>query len=140
RVSGGTSGEKALAGLEQRPVDAIVLGVETTDLTALEMLEKRRDDPHLSAIPFIILAMPEQMDTVVRCLELGAVDYIPKPFDPLVVRTRMDACLGQKLWEEQERQLRATIDSQAAQLAHLNGQPSSGASDADEGLQLSRLR
>src|SRR5438093_6998012 len=77
RVSGGTSGEKALAGLEQRPVDAIVLGVETTDLTALEMLEKRRDDPHLSAIPFIILAMPEQMDTVVRCLELGAVDYIP---------------------------------------------------------------
>lgn len=140
RVSGGSSAEKALAALEERPVDAVVLGVETTDLSALEVLEQRRDDARLSEIPFIILASPEQMDTVVRCLELGAEDYIPKPFDPLVVRTRMEACLGRKLWHEQERQYRTTIDTQAAQLGRLNEQPSSGADDADEGLRLSRLR
>jgi class 3 adenylate cyclase len=140
RVSGGTSGEKALASIEQRPVDAIVLGVETTDLTALEILERRRDNAILNTIPFIILAMPEQMDTVVRCLELGAEDYIPKPFDPLVVRTRMEACLGRKLWQEQERELQAKVKAQAAQLAQLNGQPSSAADDTDEGLRLSRLR
>ena len=113
-------GRAALDVLASTDVDLVLLDIMMPMLDGYAVLERRRDDPRLRAIPFIVISATGDDASVIRCIELGAEDYLPKPFDPVLLRARIGACLEKKRLHDQEQQHLATIQAQAAALAELN--------------------
>jgi len=104
-------GHEALAAIrsahgDATPFDAVLLDVMMPRMSGVEVLEALRADPALSATPVIMISAATELDTVVRCIELGAEDYLPKPFNPVLLRARLGTVLEKKrLRDEVRRQL-----------------------------------
>src|SRR2546429_2114094 len=67
-----------------------------------QVLEQLKADPRLRDIPVIMISAVEELESVVKCIELGAQDYLPKPFNPVLLRARLTACLERKRLRDQE--------------------------------------
>ncbi len=88
------------------PFDAVLLDVMMPRMSGVEVLETLHADPALSATSVIMISAATEIDTVVRCIELGAEDYLPKPFNPVLLRARLGTVLEKKrLRGEVHRQL-----------------------------------
>src|SRR6185369_9323781 len=90
------SGEAGLALAAREPVDLILLDVLMPGLSGYEVLSRLKADPALREIPVLMISALDQIDSVTRCIALGADDYLTKPFDPLVLRARVSSCLRKK--------------------------------------------
>lgn len=101
-VTTAVDGREALARLGERDFDLVLLDVMMPELNGYEVLERLRADERLRHIPVIMISAVDQIESVVRCIELGAQDYLPKPFDPVLLRARVGACLEQKRLRDQE--------------------------------------
>jgi class 3 adenylate cyclase len=113
-------GREALAILRDPatpPVDVILLDIVMPEMDGYETLAALKADPALRDLPVIVISGVDELDSVVRCIALGAADYLPKTVDPAILRARIAASLGQKRLRDQERALIGTIDRQRAQLA-----------------------
>ncbi len=97
-----TNGREALALLAARPFDLILLDVMMPEMNGYEVLERLRADDRLRHVPVIMISALDQLESVVRCIELGAEDYLPKPFNPVLLRARVGACLDKKRLRDQE--------------------------------------
>ncbi|OAI49771.1 hypothetical protein AYO44_06125 [Planctomycetaceae bacterium SCGC AG-212-F19] len=95
-------GRLALAAIEARPFDLVLLDVNMPGLNGVEVLQKLKGDPKQRHIPVIMISAMDEIDTVVRCIEMGAEDYLPKPFDPVLLKARIGACLEKKRLRDQE--------------------------------------
>lgn len=95
-------GEKALASLKAQPVDLILLDVMMPELDGHEVLLRLKTDSAWRDIPVIMISALDEIESVVRCIERGAEDYLPKPFDPVLLRARIGACLEKKRLRDQE--------------------------------------
>ena len=89
-------GREALELLAARPFDLVLLDVMMPDMNGYEVLETMKADPALRGIPVVMISALDEVDSVARCLELGADDYLAKPFDPTLLRTRVRDCLEKK--------------------------------------------
>jgi adenylate cyclase len=98
------NGRQALAMLHAEPFDIVLLDVLMPELDGYEVLERIEGDPELRRVPVIMVSALEDMASVVRCLELGAEDYLPKPFDPVLLRARINGCLMKKRLHDLERE------------------------------------
>jgi class 3 adenylate cyclase len=78
-----------------------------------------KDDPLLRHIPVIMISAVNDLDRVVHCIELGAEDYLPKPFNKVLLRARVRACLEKKHLRDQERAHLAEIEHQRGRLSEL---------------------
>jgi DNA-binding response OmpR family regulator len=96
------SGHKALTLLSTQAVDLILLDVMMPEMDGYEMLIKLKEDRRWRDLPVIMISALEEIDSVVRCIERGAEDYLPKPFDPVLLRARIGACLEKKRLRDQE--------------------------------------
>ena len=99
------------------PVDVILLDIMMPVMDGYETLAALKSDEALRDLPVIVISGVDELDSVVRCIEMGAADYLPKTVDPAILRARIAASLGQKRLRDQERALLGTIDRQRAQLA-----------------------
>ena len=90
------NGEQALALLKSKPFDLVLLDVMMPGLNGYEVLERMRADPRLRHIPVIMISALDEMDSVIRCIELGAEDYLSKPFNPTLLHARVGASLEKK--------------------------------------------
>ncbi|MEO6398346.1 MAG: adenylate/guanylate cyclase domain-containing protein, partial [Tepidiformaceae bacterium] len=90
------------------------------EMDGYTLLEHRARDSRLREIPFIVISGVEEMASIVRCIGLGAEDYLPKPFDAVLLRARISASLEKKRLRDQERELLATVTRQAGELAAWN--------------------
>src|SRR5437763_14357176 len=72
------------------------------EMDASNVLKHLKADPRLRNIPVIMISAVEELESVVRCIELGAQDYLPKPFNPVLLRARLSACLERKRLRDQE--------------------------------------
>ena len=106
------NGREALERLAQERVDLVVTDIQMPELDGYGLLERRHADPRLLQIPFIVISGVDEMASVVRCIEMGAEDYLPKPFDPVLLRARIGACLEKKRLHDQERDYLTTIEAQ----------------------------
>ena len=113
RIKVATQGAKALELAVANPPDLILLDVMMPGLNGYEVLERIRADVRLRHIPVIMISAVDEIDSVIRCIELGAEDYLPKPFNPTLLRARIGASLERK-------HLHDAIQSQAEQLAEWN--------------------
>jgi sigma-B regulation protein RsbU (phosphoserine phosphatase) len=104
-------GHEALAAITDKaaqgaPYDTVLLDVMMPGLTGVQVLERLAADALLSQTPVIMISAATEIETVVRCIELGAEDYLPKPFNPTLLRARLGAVLEKKrLRDEVARQL-----------------------------------
>src|SRR4030095_5890399 len=75
-----------------------------------QVLECIRSEPRLRHIPVIMISALEDVESVVRCIEMGAEDYLPKPFDAVILRARINAGLARKrLHELQQERVRSVF-------------------------------
>ena len=84
------------------------------DLNGFEILQRLKADEHLHDIPVIMVSGLQETDSVIRCIEAGAEDYLPKPFNPVLLRARISACLERKRWRDRERRYVERIELEKA--------------------------
>jgi class 3 adenylate cyclase/CheY-like chemotaxis protein len=114
------NGRQALDLLATAAVDLMLLDIMMPVMNGYEVLEVRRADPRLRDVPCLVISAVDELDSVVRCVEMGAEDYLPKPFNPVLLRARIGACLEKKRLRDQEKGHLATIERQADELAGWN--------------------
>jgi len=86
------------------------------------VLARHHDDPNIRDIPVIMISALDDMASVVRCIEAGAVDYLTKPFDPVLLKARIGACMEKKRLRDIERALLERVEAQAEELRNWNRQ------------------
>jgi len=96
-------GRKALEILESVKVDLVLLDILMPELDGLQTLELLKANQSHRHTPVIMLSALDELDNVVRCIEIGAEDYLPKPFNPVLLNARINACLEKKRLRDQEQ-------------------------------------
>ena len=89
-------GREALDRLAEGPIDVVLLDIVMPVMDGYETLEAIKADPELGHIPVIIISGVDDIASVVRCIEMGATDYLPKPFQPAILQARLDSSLAAK--------------------------------------------
>ena len=102
RSSLAENGQQALEKLQAEPFDLVLLDVQMPEMDGYQVLEQLKADPRLRDIPVIMISAVDELESVVTCIELGAQDYLPKPFNPVLLRARLTACLERKRLRDQE--------------------------------------
>jgi len=96
--------------------DLILMDVVMPGSNGYEYLEQYKTDPALGHIPVIMISALDEMEVTIRCFEIGAEDYIPKPFNPVLLKTRIEASVLKKRLRDQEK---ALIDMMRAERERL---------------------
>ena len=97
-------GREALDVLAAKPIDLVLLDIMMPEMDGFEVLEHLRSDARLSTIPVIMISAVDEIEAVARAIELGATDYLPKPFNAVVLKARVTATLEKKRLQDAERQ------------------------------------
>ena len=105
RVAFAENGRQALEILHQNEFDLMLLDIQMPEMDGYQVLEKVASDLELRDIPVIVTSALEELDSVVRCIEMGAEDYLIKPINPVLLRARIGAGLEKKRLRNQQREL-----------------------------------
>jgi DNA-binding response OmpR family regulator len=95
-------GTQALAAAERGGLDVILLDVLMPGMDGIDVLGALRASPRSRDVPVIMLSGMDSMQTIGRCIELGAEDYLAKPFEPVLLRARIGASLEKKRLRDKE--------------------------------------
>ncbi len=106
------NGEEALAILDRGGIDLVLLDIMMPVVNGYEVLERMKADTALRHVPVIVISATDELSSVVKCLEMGANDYLSKPFNSVILKARMAACLLQKRLRDQEVQYRQQLEAE----------------------------
>ena len=117
-------GEQAIARLDKESFDVVLLDVMMPKVDGYQVLSWLKDQRRLHDLPVIMISAINEMTSVVRCIELGAVDYLLKPFNQVLLKARLGASLERKRLHDQvnahlfrlEQELEAARDLQMSML------------------------
>lgn len=90
------NGRQALKMLASLPFDVVLLDLLMPELDGFQVLEQMKRDSLQREIPVIVISALDEMASILRCIEMGATDYLPKPFDAALLRARLNASLADK--------------------------------------------
>ncbi len=107
------NGQQALQALAERPHDLILLDIMMPEMDGYQTLEHLKSDMALRDIPVIMISAVEEIDSVVRCIELGAEDFLPKPFNAVLLKARVNACLEKTRLRNQESSYIERLESES---------------------------
>jgi len=127
QVTTAKDGSEALRLVRSDEFDVILLDVVMPDLDGYRVLELLKDDPKLRHLPVVMVTAVDDVASAVRCIELGADDYLSKPIDPVLLSARVNAGLTKKRLHDLEmrhveevnrlnRRLEARVEEQMAEL------------------------
>ncbi len=129
QVTVAENGRQAIDLLLQHPFDLVLCDVTMPEMDGYQVLAYLKEDPVLRHVPIIMVSAVTEVESVVRCIELGAEDYMFKPFNPTILRARVNASLEKRRFYQQEQaylqQLQAEreiIAAQSQQLAQANAE------------------
>jgi len=105
RVTFAENGRQALEALRARQADLVLLDIEMPEMNGYQTLEALRADPKLRDIPVVMMSSVDEVDSVARCIEMGAEDYLFKPVNAVLLRARIAASLEKKRLRDQQREL-----------------------------------
>ena len=115
-VSCAADGQEALEQLRRQPFDLVLLDVIMPRLDGYATLAALKADEQLRPIPVIMISALDELSSVVRCIEAGAEDYLPKPFNPTLLRARVGSSLDKKFAYEKQVALYQQLLSSQQQL------------------------
>lgn len=103
------NGRQALDMLKRGSYDLVLLDIEMPEMNGYQVLEACLQDDELSNIPVIMTSSLDEIDSVVKCVELGAEDYLNKPVNPILLRARVNTSLEKKRLRDEQRKLIRTF-------------------------------
>lgn len=104
-----SNGSEALEWIRDRPFDLILLDILMPGIDGFEVLRRLKADPATRDIPVIMISALDDLDSVVRCIEQGAEDHLTKPFEPVLLRARINASLEKKRLRDREVEYLAEV-------------------------------
>jgi class 3 adenylate cyclase len=104
-VATAENGRVALEMLRREAYDLLLLDIEMPEMNGFQVLEQLANDLQLRDLPVIVTSSLEGLDNVVRCIELGAEDYLTKPVNPVLLKARIGAGLEKKRLRDQQKEL-----------------------------------
>jgi adenylate cyclase len=104
-------GRQALLKLEAGSFDLVLLDIVMPELDGFAVLQSIRSNQRWKEIAVIMISALDEIKSVVRCIEMGAEDYLPKPFDPVLLRARIGAILDRKRLRDEERMRTAQVET-----------------------------
>ena len=110
------NGREALQRLREESFDLMLLDVEMPEMTGREVLAEMQKSVQLRGFPVIVISGGQDIDDVVRCIELGAEDYLPKPFSQVLLKARLTSSIEKKRLRDLERMRRQQLQEQHEQL------------------------
>jgi class 3 adenylate cyclase len=102
-VATATNGREAIDALRRSAFDLMLLDIEMPEMNGYEVLEALKADPALRPVPVLVLSASDDSDGVAHCIQMGAEDYLAKPFDPVLLRARLGASLEKKRLRDHEQ-------------------------------------
>lgn len=102
-VAEADGGNAALARAAAEPFDLILLDMMMPDISGYEVLSRLKATPATADIPVIMISALDDLDSVMRCIEAGAVDYLLKPFEPTLLRARIGSSVENKILRDREK-------------------------------------
>ena len=99
------NGRIAMQRLADGGFDLLLLDIEMPEMDGFEVLAAIKADPELRGLPVIVTSSVEGLDKIVRCIELGAEDYLPKPVNRVLLQARLTSCLEKKRLRDEQRAL-----------------------------------
>src|SRR5262245_19869221 len=98
-----SNGLEALAAIERRQFDLVLLDIMMPELDGFGVLERLKANGRVNDLPIVVISALNEIEPVVRCIELGAEDFIFKPFNPTLLRARVLASLEKKALRDRTR-------------------------------------
>jgi adenylate cyclase len=99
------NGATALALVEKEPLDLVLLDLMMPGISGYDVLASLKSNPRFREIPVVMISALSELDSIVRCIEAGAEDYLSKPFDPTLLRARVGSSLEKKHLRDREREM-----------------------------------
>src|SRR6266516_7279667 len=109
KVETAENGRQGLEKLRANSFDLVLLDIEMPEMNGYQVLETCLQDAELRDIPIIMTSSLDELDSVVKCVELGAEDYLNKPINPVLLNARITASLEKKRLRDQQRELISTF-------------------------------
>ena len=96
------NGRQALEMMRSQPFDLVLLDILMPEMDGYQVLEEMKHEDKLRDIPVIVISGLDEMASIVKGIKLGAEDFLPKPFDPLLLKARLSTCLEKKWLRDKE--------------------------------------
>ncbi len=125
------NGQQALDMLRAKSFDLVLLDIIMPGMDGYQVLEQMKKDSALRDIPVIVISAQTEMENVIKGIEMGAEDYLPKSFDPILLKARIGACLEKKRFRDQELEYLRQIDRLTDAAAAVEAETFNPASLAD---------
>ncbi|HQU37978.1 MAG TPA: adenylate/guanylate cyclase domain-containing response regulator [Anaerolineales bacterium] len=103
------NGKIAMEMLREKLYDVILLDIDMPVMNGFEVLEALLSDNELRDLPVVMTSASDELDRVVKCIEMGAEDYLVKPLNPILLQARVNASLEKKRLRDQQRKLFRTF-------------------------------
>ena len=117
-------------------IDVVLLDLEMPEMDGYETLRRIKSDAATAHLPVIVISAVDQLESVVRCIEMGAADYLPQPFNAAILRARLSTSLSAKHLGDLERGYLRTIDRQRSELARFLSPQVAALVSSDDGAAL----
>lgn len=99
------NGRVAMDCLKNETFDLLLLDIEMPEMDGFEVLEAIKSEPELQTLPVIVTSSLEGVENIVRCIEFGADDYLPKPVNQVLLKARLSSSLEKKRLRDEQRTL-----------------------------------
>jgi adenylate cyclase len=113
-IASASNGRAALDQLQAGPFDLVLLDMQMPEMDGMAVLEQMKADMGLREIPVIMVSAVDDIETVLRCIKLGADDYVQKPFNPDLLRARVEAALERKRLRDHGAEFLAQLQTEKA--------------------------
>lgn len=120
QVLSARSGRESLEIMAAQHVDLLLLDILMPEMSGYQVLEAVKADPDLRHISVIVISAISEMDSVARCIQLGADDYLQKPFNGVLLKARLEASLERKRLREQHQALLNKVNSKPSQAERIH--------------------
>ncbi len=114
------NGQLALEMLYAQPFDLVLLDILMPEMNGYEVLERMKNDNALRDIPVVVISAVDDTESVIRCIGMGAEDYLTKPFNPVLLKARIGASLEKKRLRDQEQAYLRQLQIEQERLVLLN--------------------
>lgn len=129
------SGAEGLRLLQDERFDLVLLDVMMPGVSGVDVLQQIRNMPLLAGVPVIMISALDEVESAARCIELGAEDYLVKPFDPVLLNARLHSALERKRLQEEQRERTRQLERATQDLKRANEDLQAFASAASHDLQ-----
>jgi len=102
-VTTARNGREALTLMQEQAFDLVLLDILMPEMNGYDVLRHMNQDAQLRNIPVIVISAFDEIESLIRCIQMGAEDYLLKTLDPVLLKARIDASLEKKRWHDQEQ-------------------------------------